>query len=285
MFERFTEKARRVIFFGRYEASRYGSAYIETEHLLLGLMRQDPQLLKQFLGAQADVTEIRAEVERHITKRERIATSVEVPLTAECKESLRFAMEESERLGHTAVGTEHLLLGLLRIENGLAARILSGLGAELAAIRQNVAKSPAVAAGSPLPPRYFDLAVRPKREPSVKLVSFLAGLKWQKWDKLGPFFAEDAQFVDSRGKRWAGRAEIEKQFENLFAPYAKKNATCLIEGFSSGPRDSFVASVLWENVGQGSETAKSIHRMTAVLGVEGSDWGIFLVQVTPVALQ
>jgi ketosteroid isomerase-like protein len=278
MFERFTEKARRVIFFARYEASQYGSHSIETEHLLLGLVRQDPQLLKQFLGEKADAEEIRAEVERHITKGERIATSVEVPLTAECKQSLKFATEESERLGHRAIGTEHLLLGLLRMENGLAARILRERGAESAAIRQNVAKSPGVAASSALP-------VRPKREPAGELMGFLAGVKWHKWDKLRPFFAEDAQFVDWRGKRWTGREEIEKQFATLFAPYAKKNATCLLEGFSSGPSDSVVASVLWENVGQGSEPPKAIHRMTAVMGMEGNVWGIFLLQVTPVAVQ
>jgi ketosteroid isomerase-like protein len=278
MFERFTEKARRVIFFGRYEASQYGSHYIETEHLLLGLVRQDPQLLKHFLGDKADATEIRAEVERHITKNERIATSVEVPLTAECSRSLKLAMEESQRLGHRAIGTEHLLLGLLRIEDGLAARILRERGAELAAIRQNVAQLQAVAASSPLPPR-------PKREPSMRVVSFLASLKRHKWDKLGPFFVEHAQFVDSKGKRWAGREEIEKQFENLFAPYAKKNATFQIEDLSSGPNNSFVASVLWENVGQGDEPTKSIHRMTAVLGLEEQDWAVFLLQVTPMVLR
>src|SRR5690349_24993515 len=77
MFERFTEKARRVIFFARYEASQYGSPYIETEHLLLGLLREDRPLAKQFLGDSYEPS-IRSEIERHITARERISTSVEV---------------------------------------------------------------------------------------------------------------------------------------------------------------------------------------------------------------
>src|ERR1700730_7465920 len=100
MFERFTEKARRVIFFARYEASQYGSPYIETEHLLLGLLREDRTLAKWFPGESNVEPGIRTEIERHIPPRERISTSVEVPLTGECKKVLTLAAEEADRLGH-----------------------------------------------------------------------------------------------------------------------------------------------------------------------------------------
>jgi len=110
VFERYTEKARRVIFFARYEASQYGSPYIETEHLLLGLMREDKALANRFLRQQGSIESIRKEIEARITIRERISTSVEVPLSAECKRILNMAAEEAERLGHKHVGTEHLLL-------------------------------------------------------------------------------------------------------------------------------------------------------------------------------
>src|SRR6516162_4243279 len=116
VFERYTEKARRVIFFARYEASQYGSPYIETEHLLLGLMREDKALANRFLRQQGSIESIRKEIEARITIRERISTSVEVPLSAECKRILNSAAEEAERLGHKHVGTEHLLLGILRRE-------------------------------------------------------------------------------------------------------------------------------------------------------------------------
>ncbi len=85
MFKRCTAKARRVIFFARYEASQYGSPYIETEHVLLGLLREDPALMKRFLGENDFAPELRTEIERRITRRERFATSVEVPLTTDCK--------------------------------------------------------------------------------------------------------------------------------------------------------------------------------------------------------
>ena len=77
MFERYVEKARRVIFFARYEASQYGSHYIETEHLLLGLLREDPALFGRFIGPAFTPADIRREIERLITPRERFTTSVE----------------------------------------------------------------------------------------------------------------------------------------------------------------------------------------------------------------
>jgi ATP-dependent Clp protease ATP-binding subunit ClpC len=140
VFERYTEKARRVIFFARYEASQYGSPYIETEHLLLGLMREDKALASRFLRSHGAIESIRKEIEARITIRERISTSVEVPLSQECKRILNFAAEEAERLGHKHVGTEHLLLGILREEKCFGAEILAERGVRLSALREEMAR-------------------------------------------------------------------------------------------------------------------------------------------------
>jgi len=78
MFERYTEKARRVIFFARYEASQFGSPYIETEHLLLGLLREDKALTNRFLRSHASVESIRKQIEGHTTIREKVSTSAQV---------------------------------------------------------------------------------------------------------------------------------------------------------------------------------------------------------------
>ncbi len=141
MFERYTEKARRVIFFARYEASQYGSPYIETEHLLLGLMREDKALANRFLRQQGSIESIRKEIEARITIRERISTSVEVPLSAECKRILNMAGEEAERLGVKHVGTEHLLLGILREEKCFGAEILMERGLRLSTLREELART------------------------------------------------------------------------------------------------------------------------------------------------
>jgi ATP-dependent Clp protease ATP-binding subunit ClpC len=117
MFERYTEKARRVIFFARYEASQFGSPYIESEHVLLGIVREDKPLTNRFL--RAEVASIRKQVETQTTTRENTATSVDLPLSNESKRVLAYAGEEAERLAHKHIGTEHLLLGLLREEKCL----------------------------------------------------------------------------------------------------------------------------------------------------------------------
>jgi len=141
MFERYTEKARRVIFFARYEASQFGSPYIETEHLLLGLLREDKALTNKFLRSHASVESIRKQIEGHTTIREKVSTSVDLPLSNECKRVLAYAAEEAERLSHKHIGTEHLLLGLLREEKCFAAEILHERGLKLLQIREELSRA------------------------------------------------------------------------------------------------------------------------------------------------
>jgi ATP-dependent Clp protease ATP-binding subunit ClpA len=99
MFERYTEKARRVIFFARYESSLFGSPVIETEHMLLGLMREG-RVISSRLGDEAE-TSIRRQIELHSAPRELIATSVDLALSNQSKQALAYAAEEAERLGQT----------------------------------------------------------------------------------------------------------------------------------------------------------------------------------------
>jgi len=140
MFERYTEKARRVIFFARYEASQFGQSYIETEHLLMGLLREDKALTNRFLRSHASVEAIRKQVEANTAIREKIPTSVDLPLSNECKRVLAYAAEEAERLGHKHIGTEHLLLGLMREDNSFAANMLKERGIELAKVREELSR-------------------------------------------------------------------------------------------------------------------------------------------------
>jgi ATP-dependent Clp protease ATP-binding subunit ClpC len=138
MFEKFTEKARRVVFFARYEASQFGSPCIETEHLLLGLLREDKALTNRFLGSPGTPEAIRKEIEQHTTIRDKIHTSVDLPLSNESKRVLPYAAEEAERLSHKHIGTEHLLLGLLREEKCFAARLLCDRGVHLERVREEL---------------------------------------------------------------------------------------------------------------------------------------------------
>jgi uncharacterized damage-inducible protein DinB len=138
MFERYTEKGRRVIFYARYEASQFGSPYIETEHLLLGLLREDKALTNRFLRSHEPLESIRKQIEEHTTIREKVSTSVDLPLSNECKRVLAYGAEEAERLSHRHIGTEHLLMGLLREEKCFAGEILQERGLRLPAVRQEL---------------------------------------------------------------------------------------------------------------------------------------------------
>jgi ATP-dependent Clp protease ATP-binding subunit ClpC len=141
MFERYTEKARRVIFFARYEASQLGASAIEAEHILLGLLREDKGLASRFLRSLTAIEAIRREIESRAVIRDKVSTSVELPLSQEARRILNYAAEESERLGHRHIGTEHLLLGLLREESSLAAELLAERGLRLHHVRDELIRS------------------------------------------------------------------------------------------------------------------------------------------------
>ncbi len=142
MFERYTEKARRVVFFARYEALQYGSETIAPEHILLGLMREDKTVSARFFPFRnsLSVDKVRRDVEERIVLRERIPQSAELHLSPEVKRILIYANEESRKLKTRHIGPEHLLLGLIRQENSVAAEILFSYGLRIQDIREEIAR-------------------------------------------------------------------------------------------------------------------------------------------------
>ncbi len=138
MFEKFTEKAKRILFLARYEASQQGSKVIGTEHILLGLLKEGEETTRElFTRANVSMDLLQAELERRNPPREKLSTSVEIPFSDETKKALQFAEEEAERLMHPHIGTEHLLLGLLRLEDSVAGRMLAERGMRLFAVRED----------------------------------------------------------------------------------------------------------------------------------------------------
>jgi len=138
MFEKFTEKAKRILFLARYEASQQGSKVIGTEHILLGLLKEGEETTRElFTRANVSMDLLQAELERRNPAREKLSTSVEIPFSEETKKALQFAEEEAERLMHPHIGTEHLLLGLLRLEDSVAGRMLAERGMRLFAVRED----------------------------------------------------------------------------------------------------------------------------------------------------
>jgi ATP-dependent Clp protease ATP-binding subunit ClpC len=139
MFERYTERARRVLFFARYEASQLGSMSIETEHLLLGLIREGKGLTSRiFARSHLALENIRKEIEGRTIFREKVSTSVEIPFSPETQRVLQFSAGEADRLLHNYIGTEHLLLGILREDRSAAAALLSEKGMKLNTVREDI---------------------------------------------------------------------------------------------------------------------------------------------------
>jgi hypothetical protein len=140
MFERYTEKARRVIFFARYEASHYGSPVIDSEHLLLGLLREDKSLHRWL--PETDGEAIRRRVDAHTPKRPPTSTALDLPLSETGKHVLKLAPDEADRLAHMHIGTEHLFLALMDVEDCFAAELMRDGGADARTMRLKLSEQP-----------------------------------------------------------------------------------------------------------------------------------------------
>lgn len=137
MFEKFTERGRKIIIYAKEEAERRQNDYLGTEHLLLAILREEdslPAAILRKMGLSSD--EIRMEVERNLPIGSNILTFGDIPFTPRAKKVLELAVEEARLLGHNYIGSEHLLLGLLREDEGIAGKILRSFGANLLGARQ-----------------------------------------------------------------------------------------------------------------------------------------------------
>ena len=138
MFERFTERARQVVVLAQEEARTLKHNYIGTEHILLGLLREEEGLAARVLeGLEITVEEVRAQVIRIVGSGEEV-TSGQIPFTPRAKKVLELALREALSLGHNYIGTEHILLGLVRENEGVAARILADFDADSEKIRNEI---------------------------------------------------------------------------------------------------------------------------------------------------
>ncbi|MFZ5634564.1 MAG: ATP-dependent Clp protease ATP-binding subunit [Bacillota bacterium] len=140
MFNRFTERAQKVLFLAQEEAMRLGHPYVGTEHILLGLIREGQGVAAKILaGLGVEAENVRNLVEQMVGRGQEVSGN-ELTLTPRGKKILELAVEEARRMGHNYVGTEHLLLGLIKEGEGVAAQVLKGMGADLDRVRQAVIK-------------------------------------------------------------------------------------------------------------------------------------------------
>jgi uncharacterized protein (TIGR02246 family) len=275
MFERFTEKARRVIFFARYEASQYGSMSIETEHLLLGLMREDKVLVRKLLCENGGVESIRTEIESQITRGERLSTAIEIPISAECKSILNKAGEKAERLGSKYVGTEHILLGILHEQDCLAARLLHERGLTCDWVREELARP------SSDPQKKLDKG----GEEIVSVMQIAQAWGNGQAAKFAGMFAADGQFVDPQGNLWIGPARIHEAARLIFAAPGWAKSQGKIEDVQFVGSKAVMVTLLWESPQKLEKPNPGCVRMTVILTQKPEGWSIVRVQSTAIQPQ
>jgi ATP-dependent Clp protease ATP-binding subunit ClpC len=139
MYERFTDRARKVMQLANQEAQRFNHEYIGTEHVLLGLIKEGSGVAANVLkNLDVDLRKIRLEVEKLVQSGPDMVTMGKLPQTPRAKKVIEYSMEEARNLNHNYVGTEHILLGLLREQEGVAAQVLMNLGLRLDEVREEV---------------------------------------------------------------------------------------------------------------------------------------------------
>ena len=140
MFERLTDRARKVMALANQEAQRFNHEYIGTEHILLGLVKEGSGVGANVLKhLEIDLRKVRLEVEKLVKSGPDMVTMGKLPQTPRAKKVIEYAIEEARSLNHNYVGTEHLLLGLLREQDGVAAQVLMNLGLKLDDVREALA--------------------------------------------------------------------------------------------------------------------------------------------------
>ena len=196
MWQRFTERARRIILLGQEEAGKMGSGHVGTEHLLIGLVREEGGTAARILQAMGvTLAAVRREVEAEVQPSADPVSS-EPKLTPKAKRVLELAADEARRMRHNYIGTEHLLLGLLREKNGIAATVLRRLGLNLEKARSQVLVylGPDAPGQTPVPPAERGL----EKSKEADSEEALSGIRWQR-------FTERARRIILLGQEEAGK--------------------------------------------------------------------------------
>lgn len=263
MFERYTDQARRVIFFARYEASHYGTPQIETEHLLLALLREDRLFFDHLLGPAGSSESLEKMVRLPMKKGSRIPTSVEIPLSESSVRVLRFASEEAERLALRHVDTHHLLLGILREDDCPAAKSLRESGI-----------------GRPQILEWLNLGTREQLMRGARNQLELIEVAWNEGSRLAfaMVFDPQARIIDWHGSIWKGRDAIQECFAKMRAEFGQQ-----IEVNRSEAEDRFAGSFgIMHCVIRSTNTAGRAMRATAFLSEKLHEWQIMEMQFTEI---
>src|SRR5262245_19796927 len=247
MFERFTSRARRVLFYARSEVGRLGSSAIEPEHILLGLLNEGKGRGIRILSLSGvALNDVRSDIVGRFKGGEKVPESDEIPFSASCTRALQHAAEEAHRLLHSHIGTEHLLLGLLREERSVAADVLAARGVRIEAVREAIVElhshgeQPEVPGPPPTPANTYRWPQIPF-VPSRTVHILYSGMQWPERPAInsaGPVFSAYGFTLEEiivrawEGNRWhvdiTPGLQGGSRFDFLMVlPQQESTATCL----------------------------------------------------------
>jgi ATP-dependent Clp protease ATP-binding subunit ClpC len=230
MFERFTGQARQVVVLAQEEARLLSHSYIGTEHILLGLLRDGDGVAARVLDSLGvSLAEARVQVEEIIGRGQHVPSG-HIPFTPRAKKVLELSLREAKRLGHRHIGTEHILLGLLREGEGVAAQVLVRLGVDLNKARQAVVAF--VGAGAAAPQPIEDIETRARRAVSftARLAEFEARLAaLERWAGARVDLTEPGRPGDLRD-----RAPVSEELARLSAEVERLLSVLRKHGLDSG---------------------------------------------------
>ncbi|HEY1309003.1 MAG TPA: Clp protease N-terminal domain-containing protein [Vicinamibacterales bacterium] len=253
MFDRFTLQALQVLFYARSEVSQLGSSAVEPEHLLLGVLDESTGFGSKILARIGDtLDDLRSDIIRRLTSGEKVPESQEIPFSASTVRALQYAGEEADRLLHKGIGTEHLLLGLLREERSIAAEVLTARGLSLEAVREAIVER-LISGEEPEPPGPPPTPASTYQWPQIPFVPsrtvhiLYSGMQWPEGPVInGPVINNHADTVFSaygftlediivrawKGNRWhvdiAPALRDDARFDFLMVlPQHETWATCL----------------------------------------------------------
>lgn len=195
MYERFTDRARKVMQLANQEAQRWNHEYIGTEHILLGLVKEGSGVAANALkNLNIDLHKIRQEVERIVQAGPDVVASGKMPQTPRAKKVIEYAIEEAHNLNHNHVGTEHLLLGLLLVREGVAAQVLMNLGLKLEDVREEVLSLQPPSVQRPANAMKLDLKqVLLVEQLAIEAASEIAAWTYQ---NFGPIYGSEAELQE-----------------------------------------------------------------------------------------
>jgi uncharacterized protein (TIGR02246 family) len=233
--------------------------------LLLGLFREQAGPLPGALSEIGTLQSIRSEIESQITPRAQFSTAVEVPLSEESKNILKYAVDSADQLEHTRVETVHLVLGILREEQCLAAKVLRGRGLQPSDVENVVTRWAKESAGTGV------ATVVHAQQAILRMLEV-----WKERDprKLAEFFDADGLLTDLQGDLWTGREGIERALAKLFSKLRDPAVPGKLTDLRSIRGEAWLATVTWKSPRKTKSRVPAILRLIAVISWMHGDWQI-----------